>query len=102
MPFLSCCRQQLQPSFNYLCYKKMNITLFITNRCASCDRVRAAVEKILSERREIKLHIEDIKKGRPNGIIIVPALFIEDELYAYGDLDEEKFLKRIKLVRSAS
>ena len=73
----------------------MNITLFVTNRCSSCDRVRTAVEKMLIKREDIKLHIEDIRKARSKGIIIVPALFIEDELYAYGDIDEEKFLDRL-------
>jgi predicted thioredoxin/glutaredoxin len=73
----------------------MNITLFVTNRCASCDRVRSIVEKMLNKRDNIKLHIEDIRKARSKGIVIVPALFIEDELYAYGDIDEGKFLERL-------
>lgn len=73
----------------------MNITLFVTNRCAACDRVRAAVENMLNKRDGIKLHIEDIRKARTKGIIIAPALFIEDELYAYGDIDERKFLDRL-------
>ncbi|UCH65856.1 MAG: thioredoxin family protein [Ignavibacterium sp.] len=74
----------------------MNITLFVTNRCAACDRVRRAVENMLNKRDGIKLHIEDIRKERSKGIIIVPALFIEDELYAYGDIDEGKFMERVE------
>ena len=76
----------------------MNITLFITNRCTSCDRVREVVEQILIKRDDIKLHIEDIRKARSKGIVIVPALFIEDELFAYGDIDEGKFVERLKTV----
>ena len=74
----------------------MNITLFVTKRCASCDRVRTAVEKMLIKRENIKLHIEDIRKVRSKGIVIVPALFIEDELYAYGDIDEDRFLDKLQ------
>ena len=74
----------------------MNITLFVTKRCAACDRVRTAVENMLNKREGIKLHIEDIRKTQSRGIVIVPALFIEDELYAYGDIDEGKFLERLQ------
>jgi glutaredoxin len=74
----------------------MNITLFVTKRCGACDRVRITVENILRKRDGIKLHIEDIRKSRPKGIVIVPALFIEDELYAYGDIDEWKFMERVE------
>ena len=73
----------------------MNITLFVTKRCAACDRVKAVLEKLTTEREDIMLYIEDIRKIRSKGIVIVPALFIEDELYAYGDIDEGKFLERL-------
>jgi len=73
----------------------MNITLFVTKRCAACDRVRTAVENMLNKKDGIKLHVEDIRKAHSKGIVIVPALFIEDELYAYGDIDEGKFLERL-------
>jgi len=73
----------------------MNITLFVTKRCAACDRVKAVLGKLTTEREDIMLYIEDIRKIRSKGIVIVPALFIEDELYAYGDIDEGKFLERL-------
>ena len=76
----------------------MNLTLFVTNRCTSCHRVRAVLEKIVTERKDIKLYVEDIGKAHSKGIVIVPALFIEGELYAYGDIDEEKFLDRLQML----
>jgi glutaredoxin len=75
----------------------MNITLFVTKRCTACDRVRTTVERISGERKDVELHVEDIKEARPQGIVIVPALFIEDELYSYGDIDENKFLESIEM-----
>jgi len=80
----------------------MNITLFITDNCLSCQRVENQIRKLLSNRKEINLLIEDIKKVNSNGIIIAPAVFVDDKLYSYGDLDEEKFLERLELTRTAN
>jgi len=80
----------------------MNITLFITDNCLSCQRVENQIRELLRNRKEIILLVEDIKKVSSNGIIIAPAVFVNDELYSYGDLDEEKFLERLNLSRSAN
>jgi predicted thioredoxin/glutaredoxin len=80
----------------------MNITLFITDNCLSCQRVENQIKKLLRNRKEINLLVEDIKKVNSNGIIIAPAVFVDDKLYSYGDLDEEKFLERLELTRAAN
>ena len=80
----------------------MNITLFITDNCLSCRRVENQLKELLNNRKEVNLLVEDIKKANSNGIIIAPALFIDDELYSYGDLDEEKFLEKLKMPRIAN
>ncbi len=80
----------------------MNITLFITDNCLSCQRVENQLKELLRNRKEINFLIEDIKKVNSNSIIIAPALFIDDELYSYGDLDEDKFLERLELTRAAN
>jgi hypothetical protein len=64
--------------------------------------VETQLIELLRNRKEINLLIEDIKKVNSNGIIIAPALFVDDELYSYGDLDEEKFIERLKLARAAN
>jgi len=69
----------------------MNITLFVTKNCPACKRVKSQVEWLLGNRNDINLTVEDLEETRPEGIIIVPALFIEDELYTYGEIDELKF-----------
>ena len=83
-------------------YKQMNITLFTTDNCLSCQRVENQLKELLRNRKEINLLVEDIKKVNSNGIIIAPAVFVNDELYSYGDLDEEKFLERLELTRAAN
>ena len=80
----------------------MDITLFVTDNCLSCRRVESQLRNLLKDRNNINYLVEDVKKVNSAGIIFAPAIFIGDELYAYGDLDEEKFLKRIKLVYLAS
>jgi glutaredoxin len=80
----------------------MNLTLFITKKCDACDRVRALLEEILSKRNGIKLYVEDVRGADSKGIVIVPALFIEDELYAYGDIDEDKLLEHLQAYSSSN
>jgi len=80
----------------------MNITLFITDHCLSCQRVKNQLKELLRNRKEINVLVEDIKQVNSNGVIIVPALFIDDELYSYGDLDEDKFIERLELARTAN
>jgi hypothetical protein len=60
------------------------------------------LEKIATDRKNIKLYVEDIKEAQSKGIVIAPALFIEDELYAYGEIDEEKFLERLHIHSSSN
>ena len=80
----------------------MNITLFITDHCLSCQRVKNQLKELLRNRKEINFLVEDIKQVNSNGVIIVPALFIDDELYSYGDLDEDKFLERLEITHTAN
>lgn len=82
--------------------KKMNITLFVARNCSSCNSVKTKIEKLVDSKKNIYLHVEDINETRPKGIVIVPALFIEDELYSYGEFDEEKLLSRLHLVSSGT
>jgi 2-hydroxychromene-2-carboxylate isomerase len=60
------------------------------------------LERIAVDRKNIRLYVEDIKEAQSKGIFIAPALFIEDELYAYGDIDEEKFLDRLHFHSSSN
>ena len=50
---------------------------------------------LLGNRKEINITIEDFQETRPEGIVIAPALFIDDELYSYGEIDEDKFMERV-------
>ena len=54
------------------------------------------MKRLLKNRNDVNLLIEDIKSVKSNGIVIAPAIFIGDELFSYGEFEEEKFLKLLK------
>ena len=74
----------------------MTLTLFITDKCQACARVKKQVTDITERSNDLNLQIENIKDYPRNNLLIVPALYIENELYAYGDINENRLLKRIK------
>ncbi len=74
----------------------MNLTLITTNNCSTCKRVEVQLLQFAALHKEINLVIADINEFKRRGVAIVPALLIEDELFAYGDIDEEKLLSRLK------
>ena len=80
----------------------MNITLLVTKNCPACKRVKSQVEWLLENRKDINITIEDLQETRPEGIVIVPALFIDDELYSYGEIEEEKFLEYLQIYSSSN
>lgn len=74
----------------------MNLTLFVAGNCPSCERVKAQISNLIKNKTNINFYVEDLNQNKSRGLIIVPALFIEDELYSYGDIDEKKFTERIE------
>lgn len=67
----------------------MNLTLFITDDCSVCNRVKRNLKNYSINNTEINLVIKDIKLS-PYYLAIVPALYVEDILYSYGDVDLTK------------
>ena len=68
---------------------EMNLTLFIVDNCAVCTRVKRSLEKYSSGNCEIDLVVKDIKQS-PYYLAIVPALYVDETLYSYGDVDITK------------
>jgi predicted thioredoxin/glutaredoxin len=73
----------------------MNLTLFVTDNCNACERVEKHLSSMLKDREDITFYVENIKYSTNKSILIVPALYVDDELYSYGDMDEEKLLREI-------
>ncbi len=73
----------------------MKLTLYMRDNCPSCERVQSRVSAIIKDKNFVDLRINNLVHHPRTGLVIVPALFIEDELYSYGEIDEGKFLKEI-------
>lgn len=74
----------------------MNLTLVVTKNCKSCTRAEDQMKKLTAQNENLKLLIVNLNDVKYRGIDIVPALIIEDELFAYGDINEEKLLLKLK------
>ena len=73
----------------------MNLTLVISTNCNTCKRVETRLKEFITFHKDLNLVVVNLKECRHKGIMIVPALLIEDELFAYGDIDEQKLLARL-------
>lgn len=73
----------------------MNLNLIVTKDCTACKRAEAQLRKFVSRNAGLNLLITDINDFKKRGIVIVPALFIEDELFSYGDVNETKLILKV-------
>jgi hypothetical protein len=80
----------------YFPNKKMNLTLVTTNNCNTCRRVETQLRQFIQSHKDLTLEVVNINDFKCKGIVIVPALLIGDELFAYGDIDEKKLLARLE------
>ena len=70
----------------------MDLTLIVKNNCDACTRVERVIENLAKRKKEILLSVINIKDIEKPITPIVPALFVNQELYSYGDINEEKLL----------
>lgn len=73
----------------------MKLTLVTTKNCNTCKRVESLLKKFISKKVNVNLLIIDINDFKKPGIPIVPALLIEDELFSYGEVDENKLSRKL-------
>ncbi|HSW54831.1 MAG TPA: hypothetical protein VLH59_07060 [Ignavibacteriaceae bacterium] len=71
----------------------MDLTLIIKDNCTACARVEKALKVLAGGKKEILLSVINIKDLTNPENHICPALFINQELYSYGDINEEKLIK---------
>lgn len=73
----------------------MEIKLFIAKNCDTCQRVESQLTNLFSEKKNINLSVKNISKYTNKNLLVVPALFVDDQLFAYGDFNEERLLSFI-------
>lgn len=70
----------------------MDLTLIIKDNCPACARVERTLKLLAENKKEILLTVLNIKDLSNPKTVICPALFVNQELYSYGDINEEKLL----------
>lgn len=75
----------------------MNIKLIISDNCDACNRAKAVIEDIKANGYEFDVETIHINAFTDKRILITitPALLIDDKLYSYGDIDEQRLLHKI-------
>lgn len=73
----------------------MYLTLVISDDCDACERAKIKLNKIKIDYPKIVTNIININKSSNKGILITPALLIDEELFSYGDIDENKLIPKI-------
>ena len=74
----------------------MNLTLMVKDNCDACARVERLLKKLINGQKEIKLSVINIKDATTITTQICPALFVNQELYSYGDIEKEKLSAYLK------
>ena len=73
----------------------MKITLLISEDCPACERALTALSKLKLNGKKLSFVITDIAESSVSVIPIVPALFIDDKLFSYGDINTDKLSEYI-------
>ena len=78
----------------------MDLTLVVTKNCNGCKRAEEKLKQFTSDKENLNLIITDVNDFNKPGIAIVPALFIDDELFSYGEIEKEKLLFKLESIKS--
>ncbi|MBI1938967.1 MAG: thioredoxin family protein [Ignavibacteriales bacterium] len=73
----------------------MYLKLIISSNCAACERAKKQLQRIQTDNPKIKVEIIHINLFKDRSIFITPALLLNNELFSYGDIDENKLLSRL-------
>lgn len=73
----------------------MYLTLVISDDCKACERAINKLEKIKIDFPKIVTNIINVNNSSKKGILITPALLIDEKLFSYGDIDETKLIPKI-------
>lgn len=73
----------------------MYLTLIVSDNCEACNRAKHVLHKIKIDYPEISTNIVNIKSYKKKGILITPALLVNEDLFSYGDINKDKLLSVI-------
>lgn len=73
----------------------MKITLLVSDDCPACKRVLSSLSELKLNGRKLSFAVTNIAEAKLNPVPIVPALFVDDKLFCYGDVNTAKLAEYI-------
>jgi len=71
----------------------MKLSLIVTEDCAACKRAETSLRKLINRYNGAAFEVININEYNGNSIAIVPALLINEEIFSFGEIEENKLLK---------
>ncbi len=72
----------------------INIQVYVASHCPACKKVVSTLQSFSENNSRTTVTIINIT-NTDSPVSIVPAVFIDDELYCYGEVDKEKLKLKI-------
>ncbi|MCP5062508.1 MAG: hypothetical protein GY936_08600 [Ignavibacteriae bacterium] len=72
----------------------ININVYVANNCPACKRAVAILQSFSYYNSRIKIGVINIESSK-TPISIVPAVYLNDELYCFGEIDKSKLRKKV-------
>lgn len=74
------------------------LVIYTAENCPICQRVVKSAKELISNSLNVELTIKNIKDTNKK-LTIVPAVFINQNLFCYGDIDKQKLTELIRKQR---
>ena len=72
----------------------IKLCVYVTNNCSACKRVVTLLKEYTASESDIQLNIINVRNSNKK-VSIVPAVFLNDKLYALGDINKKDFKNKI-------
>lgn len=70
------------------------LIIYVADNCKACTKAVTSAKAIIDNLPNVTLKIKNIREAK-RGVTIVPAVFFNQTLFCYGELDEVKLIKLI-------
>ena len=71
----------------------MKLSLIVAEDCAACMKAEFVLRNVILQTKELNFEVVNINNYSGKNIVIVPTLLINEEIFSYGEIDENKLLK---------
>jgi predicted thioredoxin/glutaredoxin len=73
------------------------LIIYVSDNCSASKKVVAAAKEVTNNLNFVNVRVKNL--AELNGkIIISPAVFLNNELFCYGEIDQQNLLKRLESI----